>query len=82
MDKPPWINEVKEIDREEAIVLLNLGVPVWRDYSKVDGSVGWMMDPFGELATLMCHTQAIPDKAMEWYDVFYVKPGETNESTS
>ena len=30
--KPPWINEVKEIDRDEAEVLLSLGLDVWTDY--------------------------------------------------
>ena len=32
MDKPSWINQVKEVDVDEAKVLLALGVEVWWDY--------------------------------------------------
>lgn len=43
MDKPKWINEVKEITREEAELLLSLGVEVRADYNH--GRLGWFDEP-------------------------------------
>ena len=78
MDKPPWINEVKEIDREEAIVLLSLGVPVFMDFVLV-GSGEWDEMPDD---TPLSGPANIPQLDDSFIDIFYVKPGETNESTS
>ena len=80
MDKPPWINEVKEIDREEAIVLLNLGVPVYQDCARRDGRTDWcyyknMVDQVDLESEVMK-----PDP--RYIDIFFVLPGEPNESTS
>ena len=78
MDKPPWINEVKEIDREEAIVLISLGVPVGMDYYRVD-KYGWDDRPRYDM---LLSEGDVPAEDRRFVDVFYVKPGETNESTS
>lgn len=43
MDKPSWINEVKEITREEAELLVSLGVEVRADFNHK--SQGWYALP-------------------------------------
>ena len=44
MDKPSWINQVKEVDVEEAKVLLAIGIEVWWDYCTV--AAAWDDGPF------------------------------------
>lgn len=45
--KPPWWDRVKEVDREEALVLDALGLPVWRDWSHNNGMAPcWFDAPF------------------------------------
>ena len=44
MDKPSWINQVKEVDVEEMEVLVRLGVKVWHDYA--DSPDWWDSSPF------------------------------------
>ena len=44
--RPSWINEVKEIDRDEAKVLVAIGLPCWYDCCWVDRDVSFEDAPF------------------------------------
>lgn len=44
--KPSYAHLVKELDREEALVLEALGLPVWRDWSSKKYISCWDREPF------------------------------------
>lgn len=76
--KPPWAHLVKEIDEEEAIVLISLGVDVWADWA--DENNGWCGAPYiiYELRT---------ERAVHSFEnlgtkrLYYTRLGDNNDAT-
>ena len=78
--KPPWINEVKEIDRDEAEVLLSLGLDVWVDFT--DSPDGWE-SPFLISAEIDRVRQNYGFPGPAWkHRVYYVRSGSVQQESS
>ena len=73
--RPEWWHEVKEIDREEALVLLSLGTTVWTCWYHLAGEVQGVTEPFDSAAALSEPTDLyhVDDCFL---DLFYVRKGE------
>lgn len=65
MNKPSWIDQVKEITDEEADLLMSLGVDVWADYSHDGHPGGWDPEP--------THLRDRPLHYIEWAS--YIRTG-------
>ena len=83
--KPPWINEVKEIDRDEAEVLLSLGLDVWVDFADNDHLDGWERIPFNPsmIADMgrVKHNYDYPGPQWD-HRVYYVRSGSVQQESS
>ena len=79
--KPPWAHLVKEIDKEEAIVLISLGVDVWADY--YDSTEGWYTKPFAIFKqTTVRKLQAFCYFPYRKMTFFYTRLGDNNDATA
>ena len=78
--KPPWAHLVKEIDKEEAIVLISLGVDVWADYYHITN--GWHTAPYEIFHhTTVSHHHYFCSQPGRKVTFFYTRLGDNNDAT-
>lgn len=74
-NKPYWIDQVKEVDPEEAQVLHVLGVEVFHDCSKIARDM-WYRAPFFEA---LIDDWDFEDIDEGWLEVYYVRRGDDDK---